>query len=95
MLCSNNAVVAAYLASHVLPKNDKLYFTRAGMTKARRKQQTSAADGLAHMQPKPFPLERLIAIFGALHPSSSAVTDDDLRGMPALVSYADVHTACI
>ena len=73
-------MVAAYLASHVLPKNDKLYFTRAGMTKARRKPQTTQADSLAHMQPKQFPLERLVAIFESLHPSS-AVADDDLRGM--------------
>lgn len=67
-------LVAAYLASHVPPKNDKLYFTRAGMTKnRRRKPSASAAAELdrAHMQPSAFPLERLVAIFEALHPSST------------------------
>ena len=36
-------LVAAYLASHVPPKNDKLYFTRAGMTKNRRRKQSASA----------------------------------------------------
>lgn len=85
------AVVAAYLASHVLPKNDKLYFTRAGMTKARRKAQPAQADSLVHMQPKPFALERLVAIFGALHPSSSAVPEDDLRGLSPELIHVHVH----
>jgi hypothetical protein len=68
------AVVAAYLASHTNPKNDKLLFTRSGMTKGRKRRRGAAEQPLAHVLPEAFPVERCIAIFQALQASASQLS---------------------
>ena len=86
----DDAVVAAYLASHVAAKHDKLLFTRFGMKKNRKRRRGTADKPLSHVLPEAFPVERCIAIFQALqgigegadaHKGSGAL---DLRGTEML-----------
>lgn len=63
---SIRVVVAAYLSSHVSPKDDKLLFTRLGMARQRKRRRGATEQPMPHVLPGVFPIERCIAIFQAL-----------------------------
>ncbi|KAK6528658.1 hypothetical protein TWF694_003912 [Orbilia ellipsospora] len=86
---SKYLLCAAYLASYNSAKNDTRYFSKfsdkSGSRKRAKRKRTGRQLNRKHLGPRPFPLERMLAIFQAILPIS-LVSSVDLGSQIATLS---------
>ena len=87
-------LVAAFLAAHNPPQHDVRYFTTVNTKRPRVKKSAVKKGKVPVANSRPFYLERLVAIFAAVHPTKHDVPDLEEHAA-AISTTALIHVATL